>query len=65
MITYTALSPSNTVVTIRVRSLSRALELARFDLARDWVPARIVYGRWRFDVEHIAAAVRELAPAVA
>jgi hypothetical protein len=55
MVTYTALSPANTCVVVNVCSLSRALELAVLDLAREWTPVRICYGHQHWDIDGILA----------
>jgi hypothetical protein len=54
-VVYTALTPHNTCVVIRVRWLARALELAALDLARAWTLAHIRIGERRLDIDAIPA----------
>jgi hypothetical protein len=56
---YTAITPDNDIVTLACRSLDHALALATIDLHRGYVPARIIDGPRRLNIEHILQAIDE------
>jgi hypothetical protein len=56
-VTYTAISPTDDVISMICCDFDRALELAEADLQREFVPVTISVGPLQWDIEAIAQAL--------